>query len=165
MFLIIVVIAQGWDHLSLGDDEVPASGVVAVMLVVYYASYHLSFWDTRKAVSRVLLALGLFWLVFVILAHGNDFMTFLIEGLVVPGPFLLCALLCRWCPRVVGVILLALSIWTIFFFNLISSGDSARLFDKSLLIALIPLPLAIGGVALLTSKFTSPDEASPGSSE
>ena len=108
------------------------------MLIVYYASYCLSFWDARKAVSRVLLAFGLFWLVFVVLSHASEPMSLLIEGLAFPGPFILCAILCKWWPRLVGLVLLGVSVWVIFFFNMLAIGetDPDRVFQNVFMIAL-----------------------------
>lgn len=158
VFLMAVLIAQSWHRLDLGNDQIPASTVVTFMLVVYYASYCLSFWDARKAVSRVLLAFGVFWLAFVILSHASEPRVLLGEGLLVPGPFILCAVLCRWWPRVVGLILLGVSVWTIVFFNMLSIGeaDPERVFQKASIIVLIPLPLAVSGLALVTSRGESP---------
>jgi len=154
IFLMVVLIAQSWYRLDLGSEQIPASTVVAFMLVVYYASYCLSFWDARKAVSRVLLAVGLFWLAFVVLNHASEPGPLVIEGLLVPGPFILCAILCRWWPRVVGLILLGVCVWAIFFFHMLPIGESdpQRFFQRFFLIALIPLPLAVSGFALITSR-------------
>ncbi|MBC8350440.1 MAG: hypothetical protein H8E66_00530 [Planctomycetes bacterium] len=154
IFLMVIVITQGWHQLSLSNDEVPASAVVTSMLVVYYASYCLSFWDTRKAVSRILLAFGLFWAAFVVMSHAGEPMALLMEGLVVPGPFILCAVLCRKWPRAIGLVLLAASVGAIFFFNLLPLGDPdrERVLNNLFVISLIPLPLAVAGVALVTSK-------------
>jgi hypothetical protein len=153
IFLMVVLIAQSWHRLDFGNDQIPASTVVTVMLVVYYASYCLSFWDARKAVSRVLLAFGLFWLAFIVLSHASEPGALLMEGLAVPGPFILCAILCRWWPRVVGLVLLGISVWAIFFFHMLPIGeaDPERVFEKVFIIVLIPLPLAVSGVALFTS--------------
>lgn len=153
IFLMVVIIAQSWHRLDLGNEPVPAATVVAVMLVVYYSSYCLSFWDVPTAVSRVLLAFGLFWLAFVVLSHAGEPASLLAEGLVVPGPFILCAILCRWWPRIVGLMLLAASVGAIFFFHMlpIVETDLQRVFQNIFMMALIPLPLAIAGVALVMS--------------
>ncbi len=154
IFLMVVLITQGWDVLSLSNDQVPASAIVTMMLVVYYASYCLTFWDTRKAVSRILLAFGLFWLAFSVMSHGSEPMVLLSEGLVVPGPFIACAVLCRWWPRAIGLVLLAASVGAVFFFHMLplSEMDSQRVFRNIFMIALIPLPLAVSGVALFTAQ-------------
>jgi hypothetical protein len=154
IFLMVVLIAQGWDVLSLSNDQVPASAIVTMMLVVYYASYCLTFWDTRKAVPRILLAFGVLWLAFSILSHGDEPMVLLGEGLVVPGPFILCAILCRWWPRAIGLVLLVASVGAALFFHMLPFGetDSQRVFRDIFMIMLIPLPLAVSGVALITSQ-------------
>ena len=159
VFLMVVVVTQGWDQLSLTDDQVPASGIVTIMLVVYYASYCLSFWDPRKAVSRILMAFGVFWLGFVVLSHWAEPSAMLVEGLVVPGPFILFAVLCRRWPRTVGMILIGASVWSVLFFHLLPVGatDSHEGFRRVFVFALIPLPLATAGVALVTTE--SPNEA------
>ena len=153
ILLIVTVIQQGWARLDVGRELIPAFPVVTVMLVVYYASYCLSFWDARKAVSRVLLAFGLLWLAFVVLSHAGEPMSLLMEGLVVPGPMLIAAVLCRWWPRVVGVLLLAASVWSIYFFHLLPLGetDPSKVHQSALLLTLIPLPLAVSGMALVTA--------------
>ncbi len=154
IFLMVVLITQGWHQLSLSNDQVPASAIVTMMLVVYYASYCLTFWDTRKAVSRILLAFGLFWLAFSVMSHGSEPMVLLGEGLVVPGPFILFAILCRWWPRAIGLVLLVASVGAIFFFHMLplSDMDSRRVFRNIFMIVLIPLPLAVSGIALITSQ-------------
>lgn len=152
IFLMVVIVSQGWNVLSLSSDEVPASAVVTMMLVVYYASYCLTFWDTRKAVSRILFAFGFLWLAFSVMSHGNEPMVLLGEGLVVPGPFILCAFLCSWWPRAIGLVLLVASVGAIIFFNMLpaSDMDSQRVFRNIFMIVLIPLPLAVSGIALIT---------------
>jgi hypothetical protein len=154
LFLMVALISEGWDRPSVGDERISTRAVVTIMLVVYYTSYCLSFWDTRKAVSRVLFAFGLWWLAFVVLSNSREPMSMLMEGLAVPGPFLVGAVLCRWWPRGVGVLLLAASVGTVFFFHLLPLGetDSAKLFQNAFMIALFTLPLAVSGVALVTSK-------------
>ncbi len=157
VFLMVVLIAQSWHRLDLGNDQIPASSVVTFMLVVYYASYCLSFWDARKAVSRVLLAFGVFWLAFVVLSHASEPRVLLGEGLLVPGPFILCAILCRWWPRIIGLVLLGVGVWAMYFFHMLPIGetDPQRVFQKVSMIALIPLPLAVSGLALITSRSES----------
>lgn len=151
ILMMAVVIGENWNRIGFGLEKVPASSVVLLMLIVYYASYCLSFWDTRKAVSRVLLAIGLFWLAFVVLSHAREPAALFGEALLVPGPFIVAAVLCRWFPRTVGLLLIALAIWSIYFFHMIRLGES---FAESIAfggftLLLIPLPLTVAGVALL----------------
>lgn len=154
VFLMLAVIWQGWDLLSVGSEQIPAFGVVTVMLVVYYASYCLSFWDVPKAVSRVLYAFGALWLGFIVLSHATEPVPLVLEGLTVAGPFLAGGALCRRWPRVVGVLLLAASVGAAVYFDMLPFGESnpEKVFQHVFMLTLIPLPLAIGGVALLAAR-------------
>jgi hypothetical protein len=161
MLLMAVVAGGNWNRLSLGKEQIPASSVVVLMLVVYYSSYCLSFWDARKAVSRVLLALGVFWLGFVVLSHAGEPAPLLVESLVVPGPFIAGAVLCRWWPRTVGLLLLAVAVGSIFFFHMLrfdEAGPQAVL-ENAFTLVLIPLPLAVAGVALIADGIKKEDDA------
>lgn len=160
ILLMVVVVAGNWHHRSLGNDQVPASTIVIVMLVVYYSSYCLSFWDTRTAVSRVLWVFGLFWLAFVILSHATEPIALLGEALVVPGPFILCGILCRRWPLPIGVLLLAASIGSIFFFHMVplDATSSEKILQKAFTFVLIPLPLSVAGVALITDSLAPNDD-------
>lgn len=163
ILLMVVVIAENWHRLSLGNEQVPASTVVIVMLVVYYASYCLSFWDTRKAVARVLLTFGLLWLAFVVLSHIGEPLALSGEALVVPGPFIVAAILCRWWPRIVGVLLLAASVWSVFFFHMLplSATGSQEVLRRAFTFVLIPLPLTVAGVALIADSMTTRERQNP----
>jgi hypothetical protein len=162
ILLMVVVVADNWKRLSLGLEQVPASTVVIIMLVVYYSSYCLSFWDARKAVSRLLLAFGLFWLAFVVLSHITEPLALLGEGLVVAGPFLAAAFACRRWPRTVGVLLLCASVASIFFFHMLPLGATSMqdVLKTSFTFVLIPLQLAIAGVALIAGDSVSDRDAS-----
>jgi len=151
LFLTAVIVARNWGKLSLGDDLVPASLVLALVLVVYAVSYCLSFWDPRQAAFLVLLSFGVFWLVFVVLSHGNEPGPLFAEAGLVAVPFILAAFLAKRWPRVIGLLLLAAGIAAIFFFHLIPPAGATpeRMFGKIGVIILLPLPLALMGLALL----------------
>jgi hypothetical protein len=154
ILLMAVVVADNWHRLSIGGERIPAAPAVIVMLVVYYASYCLSFWDARKAVSLVLLTFGVLWLVFVALSHAGEPLALVGESLIVAGPFILGAILCRRWPKTIGLLLLAASMWSIHFFNMLprSAARSEDVLKNSFTFMLIPLPLTIAGVALLTDR-------------
>lgn len=160
ILLMAVVIADNWNRLSLGQERVPASAAVAVMLVVYYASYCLSFWDVSAAISRVLLAFGVLWFVFVLLSHAADPVVMIVEGVTVSGPFVAGAILCRRWPRTIGALLLALAVGSIFLFHLVPAGaaNSADVLQRSFTFVLLPLPLMIAGVALVVDGSKRPSE-------
>ena len=48
ILLMVVVIAENWNGLSLSNDALPASTVVILMLVIYYSSYCLSGTRARR---------------------------------------------------------------------------------------------------------------------
>jgi len=108
------------------------------------------FWGVRTAAFRILLAFGLFWLVFALLAAG--LFGFLRHPFVVL-PFFVLALTSRRWPRISGGLLIALSIFAWFFFHLhqVLSGNMGAF---SVLLVLF-LPLLYSGIALLREK---PDE-------
>lgn len=160
LLLMAVVVADNWNRLSLGAERIPASTVVVVMLVVYYSSYCLSFWDVATAVSRVLLAFGLLWLAFVVLSHAGEPLVMAMEGAVVAGPFIVGAMLCRRFPRTVGLLLVVIGVWTIFFFHMLPTAptSSEDVLKHSFTFVLIPLPLLIAGVALVADGSSTTDE-------
>jgi len=150
LLVVAIMMVQGWGRPEPPPAQGPLLVVLLFMLVVYLFSYAFSFWDARRAARRVLLAFGLFWLAFVVLSHGLEPAALLTEGLLVPLPFLLGAWLAgRW-PRLVGVALVALSIFTLFFFHI---AQRAATDESSLMTALLlPLPLAVVGLALLSTR-------------
>ncbi len=152
LFLTAVVIARQWGTRHLGDDFVPASLVLTLALAVYGGSYVLSFWDAPKAAAIVLFTVGAFWLVFVALSHGNEPLAALGEGALVAGPFFLTAILARKWPRAAGLLLLALSVGTLFFFHLVPLRPvpAEWIFNKLFVAVLVPLPMAAIGLALLS---------------
>ncbi|RPI27253.1 MAG: hypothetical protein EHM61_09055 [Acidobacteria bacterium] len=150
IFLTCVTVARSWTRLSLGEDFVPASLVLILMLVVYGVSYCLSFWDPRQAAFLVLFGFGLIWLTFVVLSHGNEPIALMVEGALVAVPFFIAAFLAKRWPRVIGVLLVAASIAAVFFFHLVppAGAEADKVFGKIFVILMLPLPLALMGLAL-----------------
>jgi hypothetical protein len=163
LFLTAVVIAQQWEVRRFGDDLVPASLVLTLSLVVYGGSYALSFWEAPKAASLVLFTIGLFWLVFTVLSNGNQPLVAVVEGLAVAGPFIGAALVSRKWPRVVGAILILLSVGALFFFHLIPLRliPAERLFAKLFVVILVPVPMATIGLALIDRTADSQKPGAP----
>ena len=162
-FLTLVLIVRKWGELNLGDDMVPASLVLCLLLVVFMLAFGLSFWDVRQAATIVLVALGLFWAAFVVLSHGSEPVAMLTEGAVVVVPFLLGAYLCRRWPRLAGLLILAVAALAVYFFRLYEPQSAQRVFTKLFVVLLIPLPLAALGLALICPR--NKDGADPRSSE
>jgi len=106
--------------------------------------------SVRRAVFWVLLALGAFWLAFVVLSHGNDegWRALLFEAALVPGPFFLLAFAGRKWPRLAGIALLVAAVVAFFFFDV---GDAFAGESGAQLVALVLVaPMALCG-ALLAS--------------
>jgi len=161
VFLASVLIVRNWSRLSLGEDLVPASLVLILMLVVYGISYCLSFWDPRQAAFLVLIGFGLLWLGFIGLSHATEPVALLVEGGLVAAPFFLAAYLSRRWPRPVGALLLAASISAVFFFDLIPAAgtEAMKVFGKIYVILALPLPFAMMGLALLWRRKETDDRA------
>ena len=117
-----------------------------------------------RLLSRILLAFGIFWLAFVVLSHAGEPLTAGIEGLVVASPFVAGAILCRRWPRTIGLLLLAASVWSIVFFQMIprSGSNAEELMRHAFTLLLIPLPLTISGVALATARSATNEDAATG---
>lgn len=114
--LTAIVLLARWNGLPEGSR--PSDVVLTLMVVVYYLSYVTRFWDGRKAGTRILLAFGAFWLVFVVLSEMGRWPALLLELLAVPLPLIVAVFLGRRFPRVTGAVLLALAVFHLVFFNL-----------------------------------------------
>ncbi len=141
LFLVAVTVARSWGVRHLGDDAFSASASLTVMLVVYLISYLMSYWGAPRAAFRVLMAFGLFWLVFAVLGHG------LSPELAIPLAFFALAFgALRW-PRVTGGLLAAFAAFCFFFFDVARAlrGNHGAL----LALLVLVLPLLATGLGLL----------------
>ncbi len=148
-FLVVMIVTKGWGSLSLDNDAVPASIVLALMLVVYLMSYLFNFWGTETASFRVLVTFGAFWSAFVLLSHGTEPMALLMESLVVLPFFVLAFTARRW-PRWTGMALVALAAFALHFLNLqrALTGDAGAM----LVFVLLFVPVVGTGLALIRSR-------------
>jgi hypothetical protein len=146
-FVCAVVVARTAGTRTFGGDEFSASTVLMVMVVTYLLSHLVSFWGATAAAFRVLLAFGIFWLAFVVLAHRGIEM--LVESLVALPLFLLAFASRRW-PRASGAVLLGLAAFAFWFFNLYRAFRGAQ--GAWMVILVLVLPLAAMGVALLAAR-------------
>jgi hypothetical protein len=141
--LAAVTIARQAGTQNLDHDAFPASMALAALVVVYLLSYVTSFWGAQKAATRVLLAFGTFWLVFIVLSHGplpNP-------EWAVALPFFALALAGRRWPRATGGVVLLAAAAAAVLFRL----DRALRLDAGAIAVslLLLLPLLHCGVALL----------------
>ncbi|MDH3284616.1 MAG: hypothetical protein OEQ13_07740 [Acidobacteriota bacterium] len=155
-FLVVMIMTKGWGSLNLDNDSVPASIVLALMLVVYLMSYLFNYWGTTRASFRVLLTFGAFWGAFVVLSHGTEPVALLMESLVVLPFFVLAFTARRW-PRWTGVALVALAAYTLFFFNLqrAFAGNAGSM----MVFILMFVPIVGTGLALLSSGRREEEDA------
>lgn len=151
LFLCAVIVGRQWGLANLDHDAVPASAVLACLLVTWYLSYLIEYWGPRRASTLVLLTFGVFWGAFVVLSHGGEAMHggavgFLVEAAMI-APFFVLAWACRRWPRLAGVLMLAAAVGA---FVLFQGWRAFTGEHSSLVVALtFPLPLAACGLALL----------------
>ncbi len=150
--VILIAVFQGGTA-RVDELMMPAVLILAVVWLAWLFSSVFTFWGPRPAVSRLLLIMGLFWLVFAVLANLDDLAGLAMQVLVVL-PFFLLSWLARRYPRVGGLLLVASAVAAFWFFGLdrlfrSSPGDPGG--DLSGLLVLVAFvgPLLAGGLALL----------------
>jgi hypothetical protein len=147
--LVIAIVALRWRVLNLDNTDLPGHVVLILLLAVYFLSYLFSYWGPQRASFRILIAFGLFWLVFVVISHLEEPGHLFAEAFVV-APFFLLAFAGRRWPRISGLVLIALSVVVLFRFGLIR-----RLVERPFnleVILLFWLPLFASGLALLLTR-------------
>jgi len=148
LFTMTVVIAQEWGSADLDDNAYSAAVLLLAFLVPYFCSYLTSFWGPGKATQRILLAFGLFWLLFNALGNLADPVAMLMQNLVA-APFFVLAFTSRRYPRMTAVILLATAASAFVAFDLVEAFTGRENFGAMAVILLLWLPLAYAGLALL----------------
>lgn len=120
--------------------------LLVVLWFTWLFSSVLAYWGAQRAASRILIAFGSFWLLFVVLSHLTEPIALLMEALV-PAPFFLLAWLSlRW-PRVAGALLLAAALFAFVFFGMdLSMIDRP---GRAITFVLLVVPLLGCGIALL----------------
>ena len=157
---VLIVAGLRW---SGTDVEVSSEWIVLIMVVLWLTwlfSALLAYWGAPKTTSRVLMVFGSFWAVFV-LAHlvsepprlsNPESLLGLLMGIVFVGPwFLLAYTAGRW-PRLTGTLLLVVSA---VFLALMAPGWAAGSLELSTMLvtaALLIVPLAASGIALLREE-------------
>lgn len=150
IFTMAVVIAHEWGGVDLDENAYPAVLVLMAFVVPYFLSYLTGFWGPERAAQRILLAFGLFWLVFNVLSHLEHPVAMVMQCLIAV-PFFVLAALCRRWSRMVGVVLVGLACFVFFAFNMKDAFTGEN--EYALVIVLLFfLPLAYPGVALLARR-------------
>jgi hypothetical protein len=121
-------------------------GVLILLVVVWLLSALLTYWGARRAVSRILLVFGSFWLVFVGFSHPTEPATLLLEARLAVPFFVLAWTARRW-PRATGVLLVLMALYVFFAFDLYESFTT-RMNAWPVLLTTF-LPLAACGLTLL----------------
>jgi hypothetical protein len=144
---------------SLGDRlEVTSEWVLLILVVLWLAwmfSSLMAYWGARRTASTVLLVFGSFWAVFAIAtiiseatgASAGDALIGVLATVGIVGPFFLLAWTAHRWPRVTGLLLLLVSAVFLLMFK---PGAGTQRWSTTLLTdALLIVPLAASGIALL----------------
>lgn len=150
LFTLILVIAREWGSADLDDNDYSAAIVLLAFLVPYMFSYLTSFWGARKAACRILLAFGLFWLLFNILGNIMNPLAMLMQCLVAL-PFFLLAWMSGRVPRVTGILLVLLALFFFMQFDMYEAFTGERQ-SAMAVILLLWVPLVYAGVSLLGAR-------------
>lgn len=155
--LVTVLIASWlqWRETTLEGSSEWIMLILIVLWISWLFSALLAYWGARTAASRILMAFGSFWLVFVIagiLGESDstaDYLRGLLMGCLVVAPFFVLAwTAARW-PRRTGAALLAVSA---LFFVLFTQGGADTVASKLLTAVILLVPLIASGVALLRDQ-------------
>jgi len=134
--------------------EEPSSLVLSIFVVVWFTwllSSLLSYWGALKMAKRLLFAFGTVWLLFNIAAGEGNWVTSAMQSLLAV-PFFAAALLAQRFPRLVGLLLIAVSIFLFFLFGW-QEIFAVKPFKGGLeAIVLFLGPLVVSGVALLAGR-------------
>ena len=132
--------------------------ILVILWMTWLFSGLLAYWGARKTASRVLLAFGAFWAVFVIadvIGESNDTVEFLLGVLmsfVVVAPFFVLAWTAgRW-PRRTGAVLFAVSALFLVMFVPPQVASPLKLSSVLVTDVLLLVPLIGSGIALLRDE-------------
>jgi hypothetical protein len=144
LLTLTMVIAKEWGSTDLDDNGTSAAVILLAFMIPYMYSYLTSFWGPIKAAQRILLAFGLFWLIFNVLGNLNNPVAMVMQCLVAL-PFFGLALLSRFRPRITGVLLVFVSIFAFFFFGMyrtLATNETGGLAVVLLLLVPSPIPVS-----------------------
>jgi hypothetical protein len=149
-----------YSALEWWEETLPVSSewVLLILIVLWLTclfSALLGYWGARKTAARVLLVFGSFWALFVLAnvvteaTTNRDFGAAAIGalmGTLIVGPFFILAWAAgRW-PRTAGFLLLAVSVFFLFFFAPHGAFQWSTVLVRD---SLLMVPLAASGLALL----------------
>lgn len=148
-FLMVSFLRSG--ERNVEEPEVMVSLILAVLWFTWFLSSLLSYWGPQKTVTRVLTAFGSVWLIFNVVGHLYDPMALIMQSLLAVPFFLLAYIAQRW-PRIAGIVLIAVSFFFIYFFDLYEIfGPNPLEKGRGMVIVLFMGPLLVSGIILLRS--------------
>jgi len=114
LFLLMAV----YRHQELVIEE-PSSLVTSVLVVMWFTwllSSLVAYWGPVKMAKRILYTFGVVWLIFNILAGEGDWVTSVMQSMLAIPFFVAAVTADRW-PRVVGGLLVVISVYLFWFFG------------------------------------------------
>jgi hypothetical protein len=157
VFLIVALLRslEGPEETAtpLDHPHMLVTTILSVMWFTWLLSSLISYWGPLKMARRVLYAFGVVWLIFNILAGEGDWMTSVMQSLLAI-PFFVGGWAARRWPRMVGVLLLAVSVFFFFLFGWQEKFKDPMSIEGGMIVVLFLGPLVAPGVALLTLKKT-----------
>jgi len=149
--LVLMTLLRPWERIP--DPELAGVFVLRITLLVMILTYFLvslvGYWGIRRAVSRLLLVFGGFWLLFVILSHLTEPVALLMES-VVAVPLLVLAWLCRRYPRTSGGILTIIALVMFWSFGIWRAFTDRP--DAFFVLVTLVLPVFVAGLLLLVGQ-------------
>ena len=149
------------------EMDIQLEGMVTTLLVLLWFTWFLSslitFRGARKTAVRILIVFGSFWLLFAMASSLDEESTSLLGmlmALLVALPFFFLAWLSRRLPRITGLLLIAASVFFIYFFKLYEIfGDDPLEKARPVVLILFVGPLLASGIALIRKG--GDDDAEP----
>lgn len=150
--LLIFTVTALYRHVE-PELETPSSLTLSIFVVIWFTwllSSLLAYWGPLKMARRLLYAFGVVWLLFNIGAgEGNWKVSFMQSLLAVP--FFAAALFANRFPRIMGVLLLTVSVFLFFFFGW--EEIFTRPFTGGIEAMVLFLgPLVVSGIGLLAGR-------------
>lgn len=134
--------------------ETPSSLTLSIFVVIWFTwllSSLVAYWGAVKMARRLLYAFGVVWLLFNIAAGEGDWLTSLMQSLLAV-PFFAAAFFANRVPKLVGVLLLAVSIFLFFFFGWQEIFTTRPFVGGIEAMVLFLGPLVVSGIGLLVGR-------------
>lgn len=145
-FLLVAYLRSG--ERDIKDPEELATFFLALLCFTWFFSTLLSYWGPQKTAWRTLVVFGSAWFLVTVLDNFDDPVAMFMQVLVMAAPFFGLAFLARKWPRVAGVLLIAASVFYLFYLGMLRSSPMG-LATRGLVLVLFLGPLVASGVALL----------------